>query len=69
MIVVATLLRATAVALRWIAQPFILLGWAAAWVAVPLVWSSDRCRNRAREWDPRLWERGEHTDLRPPPGL
>lgn len=31
-------------------------------------WASDRCLDRAREWDPRLYQRGGHTDLGRKPG-
>ena len=68
MIVLVHLLRGCAVLLRLLAAPLILIGWVAASVAEPLIWTSRRCHDRAREWDPRLWERGQHTDLHPPPG-
>ncbi|GEP09854.1 hypothetical protein [Methylobacterium gnaphalii] len=50
-------LRGVAYGLTWIGG-----------LAVPVLFASRWCLDRAREWDPRLWQRGEHTDLHPPPG-
>lgn len=58
------LMRAAATALRWLSLPFLLVGS----VATPILDAAAACEERAREWDPRLWERGQHTDLHPPPG-
>ncbi|KAB1068879.1 hypothetical protein [Methylobacterium planeticum] len=53
------LLRAAAVALRFLSTPFLLVGW----FATPILQASAWCEDRAREWDPRLWARG--GDRRP----
>lgn len=58
------ILRAVATALRWLSLPFLLVGS----VATPILAMAAACEDRAREWDPRLWSRGQHTDLHPPPG-
>ena len=56
--------RVSATALRWLSIPFLVVGW----IATPVLWAAAWCEDRAREWDPRLWKRGQHTDLHPPPG-
>lgn len=68
MSLVVLILRGCAVLLRTIAFPFIAIGWVAAGCATPILWLAGWCTDRAREWDPRLWQRGQHTDLHPPPG-
>lgn len=57
-------LRAAATALRWLSLPFLFVGS----VATPILAIAAACEDRAREWDPRLWSRDQHTDLHPPPG-
>lgn len=64
MIAVAYVLRGLAACLQGLAVPFLAIGW----LGTPILWCARQCQDRAREWDPRLWSRGEHTDLRPPPG-
>ena len=64
MIVAAFVLRGLAALLQALAVPFLAIGW----VASPILACSRRLQDRAREWDPRLWSRGQHTDLHPPPG-
>lgn len=68
MTLVPALLRALAVCLRGLALPFTSLGLACAWVAAPILQASGWLQERARQWDRRLWSRGQHTDLHPPPG-
>ena len=58
------LLRAIATALRWCSLPFLMVGS----IATPILKLSAACEEKAREWDPSLWARGQHTDLHPPPG-
>lgn len=65
MIAVAYALRAIAACLQLLAVPFLAIGW----VGSPILWCARRCQDRAREWDPRLWSRDQHTDLHPPPGV
>lgn len=57
-------LRLTASLLRGLSVPFLVVGW----VATPVLAAAARCEECAREWDPRLWQRGQHTDPHPPPG-
>lgn len=64
MIALAYVLRTLAGCLQWLAVPFLAIGW----VATPILFCSRQLQDRAREWDPRLWSRGQHTDLHPPPG-
>lgn len=64
MIAAAFILRGLAAFLRALAVPFLAIGW----VATPILTCSRSLQDRAREWDPRLWSRGGHTDLHPPPG-
>ena len=64
MIVLAKLMQACGFLLHGIALPFVAIGF----VADPILWLSRLCQTCAREWNPRLWQRGQHTDLHPPPG-
>ncbi|GJE26256.1 hypothetical protein [Methylobacterium organophilum] len=48
-----TLLRIAASALRCIAMPLLWIGW----LATPVLWGSSWCEDKAREWDPRIWDR------------
>jgi len=64
MIAAAFVLRGLAACLQALAVPFLAIGW----VASPILACSRRLQTRAREWDPRLWSLGQHTDLHPPPG-
>lgn len=62
------LLRALAVCLQVLAFPFTLLGLACAWTAAPILAAANWLQERALQWELRLWSRGGHTDLNPPPG-
>lgn len=53
----AKVLRGVAYGLTWLGD-----------LANPVLARSRWCEERARAWDRRLWERGQHTDLHPPPG-
>ena len=64
MIWLARLARIADLLLRSLAVPFLAIGW----LGTPILWCARQCQDRAREWDPRLWSRGQHTDLHPPPG-
>ena len=64
MIWLARLARLVDLALRLLALPLLAVGL----LATPILWCARACQDRAREWDPRLWSRGQHTDLHPPPG-
>ena len=44
------------------------IGEVAVRVAEPFKQAAGWCLQKAREWDPRLTDRGQHTDLGPPPG-
>lgn len=68
MIALAYAFRALARCLQILAVPFLATGIAATWIAHPILACARRLQDRAREWDPRLWQRGQHTDLHPPPG-
>ena len=68
MIAVAVLLRVLALLLQGLALPFTATGLGALWITRGILWCARACQDRAREWDPRLWSRGQHTDLHPPPG-
>ena len=57
-------LRAAATMLPWASVPFLVVGW----LASPILWTARWCDECARGWDQRLWARGGHTDLHPPPG-
>lgn len=54
--------------LAWLLQVAALPFLAVGFVATPILWCARWCQERAREWNPRLWDRGQHTDLHPPPG-
>lgn len=62
------LLDALALCLRLIALPFTLVGLSGAWTAAAFILAAGWLAERARRWRQRLWARGQHTDLNPPPG-
>lgn len=53
MIWLARLARLAGFALRILSLPFLAIGW----LATPILWGARVCLDRAREWDPRLWDR------------
>ncbi|AWN35757.1 hypothetical protein [Methylobacterium radiodurans] len=53
----ATALRILSAALRGLAAPFMGAAWLLVQITKPILWCSRQCLERAREWDPRLWER------------
>lgn len=54
MIWLARLARWAAFALRGLSLPFLGLGC----LATPILWGARACQDKAREWDPALWDRG-----------
>ena len=64
MIWLSRLARVGDITFRALAVPFLAVGW----LATPILACARACQVKAREWDRRLWERGQHTDLHPPPG-
>lgn len=64
MIWLSRLARLVDLVCRALAVPLLAIGWC----ATPILWCARQCQERAREWDPRLWQRGGHTDLGRPPG-
>ena len=64
----AEALRALGSALQTVANGLLWLADVLTRGARAVLRFSRLCLDRAREWDPRLWDRGQHTDLHPPPG-
>lgn len=56
-------LRTLAFALRVVGRAPLVVAWLCTQSARPFLWGSRACLGCAREWELRLWERGQHTDL------